>query len=379
MLEFRIKDNHLSKIGIYEKSPAPVIISRHLKYIPATYANIMTFSPKEQVDSHNYTPPHLNIKEQGEPIVKRQLTGLTAAAILCFPLTAMAQQQSFITGTLVGPDGTTLDGATIYVCNGLVKAESEARENAKTRMVLYYSSAQLGGGKCEGTGKTGKGGSFKVRYPEGKQGELFAWKAGHDAVILRNVTSPSDLGQIKLTGTNDSSVVEKRNIETVQATTKQKTENREKEGLRRQKAWEEQEKTYPDGIHVQLPGLPSDELTALQNSMPARVWGAVLTPDGKKLDDGNENTVRISFGENIEVQKYSPKKWFLVNAVGNGTFYGNGRIDVLLPKDKEFDICIWAKGYEPLMIRKVKAPLNLGEVKLSSENHELEEITHTVK
>jgi hypothetical protein len=31
------------------------------------------------------------------------------------------------------------------------------------------------------------------------------------------------------------------------------------------------------------------------------------------------------------------------------------------------------------MIRKVKAPLNLGEVKLSSENHELEEITHTVK
>ena len=59
--------------------------------------------------------------------------------------------------------------------------------------------------------------------------------------------------------------------------------------------------------------------------------------------------------------------------------HGNGRIDVLLPKDKEFDICIWAKGYEPLMIRKVKAPLNLGEVKLSSENHELEEITHTVK
>ncbi|MBO4336414.1 MAG: hypothetical protein J5846_11400 [Desulfovibrio sp.] len=310
--------------------------------------------------------------------MKKQIASFTAALILFFPLLAEAQQ-SFITGTLQAPDGTALDGATIYVCTGLVKAEREAREGGKTRMVLYYTTAQPGSGKCEGTGKTGKGGLFKVRYPEGKEADLFAWKAGYEALIRRGVSSPSELGVLRLTGTNDSAIVEKRNIESAQQAARQKTENRAQEGLRRQKAWEEQEKTYPGGVHLPLPGIRDHELIARENSLPRRIKAIVLTPSGQLLEDGNENTVRISFGENIQVEKYSPKKWFLANAVSHGTFYGKGRIDVLAPHGKPWDICIWAKGYEPLLIRNVTAPMDLGTVKLTGTNTELEELPHTIK
>lgn len=311
--------------------------------------------------------------------MKRQLLGFTASLILSFPLAAAAQQQSFITGTVQGPDGTALDDATVYICTGLVKAEREARENGKPRMVLYYSSAQPGSGKCEGTGKTRRGGIFKVRYPEGKQGDLFAWKAGYEALIMRGVSSPSELGELKLPGTNDSASVEKRNIEAAQRAAQQKAEYREKERLRRQQAWEKQEKTYPGGVHVPLPGLRTQALIAEEDSLPRRIKAIVLTPSGQLLDDGNENTVRISVGENMELKKYSPKKWFLVNAVANGTFYGDGRIDVLAMHTKKWDICIWAKGYEPLLIRNVAAPSDLGTVKLSGPNTELEELPHTLK
>ena len=311
--------------------------------------------------------------------MKRQLCGFTAALILGLPLAAAAQQQSFITGTVQGPDGAALDGATVYVCTGLVKAEREAREGGKTRMVLYYSSAQPGDGKCEGTGRTRRDGVFRVRYPEGKQADLFAWKAGHEALILRGVSSPSELGEMKLPGTNDTAAVEKRNIENAQRMAQQKAETRAKEGQRRQLAWEEQEKTYPGGVHVPLPGLRDHDLIARENSLPKRIKAIVLTPSGQLLEDGNENTVRVSIGEEIEVRKYSAKKWFLANAVGNGTFYGEGRIDVLAPDGKQWDICIWAKGYEPLLIRNVTPPADLGTVQLSGPNTELEELPHIIK
>lgn len=308
--------------------------------------------------------------------MKRQLLSVTAALFLSFPLAAAAQQQSYITGTVQGPDGAALDGATIYVCTGLVKAEKETRENGKAHMVLYYSSAQPGSGKCEGTGKTGKGGTFKVRYPEGKQADLFAWKAGHEALIMRGVSSPSELGVLKLPGTNDSAAVERRNIETAQRAAQQKAKNRDAEGQRRQQAWEEREKTYPGGVHVPLPGLRDNELIARENSLPRRIKAIVLTPSGQPLEDGNEKTVRVSFGENLQVKQHSPKKWFLANAIANGSFYGAGRIDVLAPHEKKWDICIWAKGYEPLLIRNVTAPSDLGAVKLTGPNAELEELHH---
>ncbi|MBO4313441.1 MAG: hypothetical protein J5838_04035 [Desulfovibrio sp.] len=312
--------------------------------------------------------------------MKRQLLSFAAALVLCFPLAAAAaQQQSFITGTVQGPDGAALDGATVYVCTGLVRAEREAREGGKARMVLYYSTAQPGGGKCEGTGRTGKDGGFKVRYPEGRQADLFAWKAGHEALIMRGVSSPSELGVLKLPGTNDSAAVERRNVETAQRAVQQKAENREKEGQRRQKAWEEREKTYPGGVHVPLPGLRDAELIARENSLPGRIKAIVLTPSGQPLEDGNENTVRVSFGENIQVEKHSPKKWFLANAIAHGSFYGGGRIDVLAPREKKWDVCIWAKGYEPLLIRNVTAPSDLGTVKLAGPNAELEELPHVKK
>ena len=311
--------------------------------------------------------------------MKRQILSFAAALILSIPLAAAAQEQSFVTGTVQGPDGAALDGATIYICTGLVKAEREVREGAKTRMVLYYTSAQPGSGKCEGTGKSRKDGSFKVRYPEGKQADLFAWKAGHEALIVRGVSSPSEVGVVKLPGTNDTAAVEKRNIENAERNARMKAEIREKTRLRRQQDWEKQEKTYPGGVHVPLPGLRDAELIARENSLPKRIKAIVLTPSGQLLDDGNENTVRVSIGESIEVQKYSPKKWFLANAVGNGTFYGEGRIDVLVPDGKPWDICIWAKGFEPLLIRNVTSPADLGTLKLAGPNTELEELPHTIK
>ncbi len=312
--------------------------------------------------------------------MKRQLLGLAASLIFSFPLAAAAQQQSYITGSVQGPDGSALKGATIYVCTGLVKAEREEREGAKTRMVLYYSSAQPGSGKCEGTGKSGKDGSFKVRYPEGKTGELFAWMSGYEAQIMRGVSAPSDVGVVKLPGTNDTAAVEKRNIETAQQKAQQKAKYLEEERLRRQHSWEEQEKTYPGGVHLPLKGYTDEnERLKAENSLPRRVKALVLTPSGELLDDGNEKTVRVSVGENLQLEKYSNKKWFLANAVGNGTYYGEGRIDALVPHEKQWDICIWAKGYEPLIIRNVKAPKDLGMVQLSGVNAELEELPHIIK
>ena len=317
--------------------------------------------------------------KKGAVIVKGRMLSLAAAMIFCLPLAAAAQEKALVTGTVLGPDGAALEGATIQICTGVVKAEREARENAKTRMVLFYSTAEPGGGKCEGTGKSGKGGAFKVRYPEGKQADLLAWKAGYEAQIVRGVSAPSDVGAVKLPGTNDSAVLEKRNVESAQQAAKLVADARANEGLRRQQAWEEREKTYPGGVHVPLPGIRDAELIAKEKSLSKRIKAVVLAPDGKLLEDGNENTVRVSLGEDIEVVKHSPKKWFLAGAVGNGDFYGEGRVDVLAPDGKKWDICIWAKGYEPLLIRDVEAPADLGTVQLAGANADLEELPHTFK
>lgn len=309
-------------------------------------------------------------------------------AALAFNGPAAAQQQSFITGSVQGPDGAALGGATVYVCTGLVEARREDPNPGQTkpRMALYYTSAKPGDGKCEGTGKTGKTGDFKVRYPEGKQGDLFAWKAGFDAVIVRGVSSPSDVGAVKLTGTNDTAMLDKRNVEFMQQRAQQTAHAQESGRQKRLELWAKHEKEFPGGVPVVTAqnvgyarfGISLEQ--AVQEHLlatPHRIKAKLLTPEGTPVPYDDDARVRIAFGENLQLEKRTPKKWYLTNVAAHGDFYEDGNLDVLAVPTKQWDICIWAKGYEPLLLRGVTAPADLGALKLTTPNTTLQDIVGT--
>ena len=300
----------------------------------------------------------------------------SACALAMCGLVAPAQAQSFITGTVQGPDGAALEGATVYVCTGLVEAKrEEPREGQKgARMALYYSTAKAGDGKCEGTGKSRKAGEFKVRYPEGKEADLFAWKEGFEAMIVRGVSSPSDVGAVKLPGTNDTKAVEKRNIEALQKAEKQKADNQEGSRQARLKRWQEHERNFPDGVHVSAQKTyASQDNSAQEQTAARRIKGKLLTPQGQPVAHDDKAPVLILFGRDLQLEKRTPQNWRLKNVASLGNLYEDGNLD-LIAQQGQWDVFIWVKGYEPLLLREVRAPSDLGSIKLTGPNTELEKV-----
>ena len=318
------------------------------------------------------------------------LAALMLAALAFNAPAAEQPEKSLITGTVQGPDGAALGGVTVYVCTGLVEARREDPNPGQTkpRMALYYSTAQPGGGKCEGSGKTGRAGDFKVRYPEGKQGDLFAWKAGFDAVIVRNVSAPSDVGALKLPGTNDTAMLDKRNVEFMQQKAQHEAHAQEAGRQRRLDNWAKHEKDYPGGVPIitdyqvsmtnGFNGHNHEEVRAgLLLITNHRIKAKLLTPEGKPVQNVKDAPVRVVLGENLQLEKRTPQKWLLTNVTKPGDFYEDGNLDLLAVPTQPWDICIWAKGYEPLILRNVTAPADLGALKLTTPNTTLEDIVGT--
>ena len=324
---------------------------------------------------------------------------------------ASAAEQGYVTGAVQGPGGEAVDGATVYICTGLVKAEKADTPNAsgKPRMVLYYSSAN-GAGRCEGTGRTNREGKFRVRYPVDKKGELFVWKKHYQALIRRDVASPSDLGIVKLAGGSDTEVLEKRNIEAAQQQQQLAASNAAQHRATLQRAWEANEKNFPNGLQLidgevitradyqkaramydeahkknqsgdglvvrkDRNGRPLYASQVVESAMGGwRVKGKILTPDGKPFEPAHTERPLITFGEKLEVTKQSAERWFVSNAAGLGQLYVDGNMDLRAPADKSWDILIWSKGYEPVLVRGVRSPADLGTIRFPARNDALKEV-----
>ena len=336
---------------------------------------------------------------------------LLSAALLALGSAAPAAERAPVTGLLQGPGGEAVDGATVYICTGLVKAEKAGTPNAsgKQRMVLYYST-ENGAGRCDGTGRTNREGKFSVRYPVGQKGDFFAWKKGYQALIVRGVGAPSELGAVRLPGASDAEVLEKRSVQALEEQAKRASDNAAGHREAMQRAWEAQEREFPNGLQrINGEVVTQDDYrkakamyeqarsrnasasgmvvrkdsrgkyllaeSVMGSAMAGwRVKGRILTPEGKPFEPPHTEHVLITFGEKIEVARQSAQRWFLSNAAGLGTLYLQGNMDVRLPADKSWDIVIWSKGYEPIVIRGVRSPADLGAVRFPARNGELQEV-----
>ena len=331
---------------------------------------------------------------------------LAASVALTFSLGlgAQAAEQNYVTGSVQGPAGEAVDGATVYICTGLVNAQPEVDKQGKTRIYLYYTSAKPGDGKCEGTGRTNREGKFRVRYPAEREGAaLFVWKKLYEPIIVRDVKSPSDLGVVKLPGTNEITLMEKRNLEAKQKADKLAAENAAKSKAKRIEVWARHEQDYPGGIlkykgetitmadfakaneecakgnasgvfrQLDKSVILNSELSQ-HESTSMRVKGRILRPDGTPLPFDDHVRTTIGIGQDIQLDKATPNRWFMSNVVSFGSLYEDGNMDFFAPHNKKWDLIIWHPGFEPVIFRGATPPSDIGAIKLQATNADLKEI-----
>ena len=342
------------------------------------------------------------------------LTKLASCVALAFSfgMCAQAAPQEYVTGSVQGPGGEAVDGATVYICTGLVKTEVEQPKDAsgKTKIILYYTSAKPGDGRCEGTGRTNREGKFKVRYPADREGgALFVWKKLYEPIIVRDVKAPMELGVVKLPGTNTIERMDKRNIEAKMKADKLAAENRAKARETRIRVWRDHEEMYPGGIRklrdryvitqadidnakaACASGKCQDEYKAITKNNPGtwityndlalealsprRVKGRVLTPEGSPVS-ADEPSARTSIlvGQKLTLDKAGANRWFVSGAVSMGSLYEEGNMDFTAPPDKKWDILVWRPGYEPFIVRDITPPQVLGDIRFPGKNADLKEI-----
>ncbi len=335
-------------------------------------------------------------------MVKLSLTRLSASVALAFSLglSAQAAEQTFVTGTVQGPGGEIVSGATVYICTGLVKTQLE-QSGGKDKYVLYYSSAKPGDGKCV-NGRTNSKGEFKIRYPNDRPGSaLFVWKKLYEPVIVRDVVSPMDMGTVKLPATSEVTSMDKKNWESKLKAEQTKADNEGKARASRIERWERNNQLYPNGIYVVKglkitdediarakkevaagnatgefyktdKGLITFKLVAEQENAQRRVTARLLDPQGKPVMHGEER-IMIHVGQDIRIEKASPDRWKVYNVVSSGELYEDGNLDFVAPPNKKWDLFVWRKGYEPLLIKGIQTPASLGDIRIPGSNAELKQ------
>ena len=105
-----------------------------------------------------------------------------------------------------------------------------------------------------------------------------------------------------------------------------------------------------------------------------RVKGRILRPDGTPLTFDDHVRTTIGIGQDIQLDKATPNRWFMSNVVSFGSLYEDGNMDFFAPHNKKWDLIIWHPGFEPVIFRGATPPSDIGAIKLQGTNADLKEI-----
>ena len=127
---------------------------------------------------------------------------------------------------------------------------------------------------------------------------------------------------------------------------------------------------------------PAGSAGAASQSPPqGHVTGRVVGPDGKIT--GKQMQVHTCLS-GLDVMRHSGiQKTMLFKCReglgGTGYVTNEGVLDFQGPVGRSYDIIIWTSGYEPLILRGLTVPGNIGTIKIKGYNKTLQQVLHTTR
>ena len=116
------------------------------------------------------------------------------------------------------------------------------------------------------------------------------------------------------------------------------------------------------GVKINLPG---------NNKGPAPT-GKFIGPDGAPM----KRAQAIFALSPLAIEKQDVR-WFLKPArlgISSGRVDDNGNVTIPGQAGQTYDVILWLKGYEPVVVKNVTCPANIGTQQSSGKNETLREI-----
>ena len=131
------------------------------------------------------------------------------------------------------------------------------------------------------------------------------------------------------------------------------------------------------GVKVNLPGnntkAPTNNAPAPStNQASTKILGKFIGPDGAPM----KRAQAIFALSPLAIEKQDVR-WFLKPArlgIATGHVDDEGNVSVPGQVGQTYDIILWLKGYEPVVVKIVTCPANIGTLQSSGKNETLREI-----
>jgi len=120
---------------------------------------------------------------------------------------------------------------------------------------------------------------------------------------------------------------------------------------------------------------------ALQSPAEGHVTGRVVGPDGKIT--GKQMQVHTCLN-GLDVMRHPGMKTTMLfkcreGLGGMGYVTSEGALNFQGPVGRSYDIIVWMSGYEPLIVRGITVPGDLGTIKIKGYNKTLQQVNHTTR
>ena len=128
------------------------------------------------------------------------------------------------------------------------------------------------------------------------------------------------------------------------------------------------------GVKVNLPGVNKSPAPAAPSSdkVAKSISGKFIGPDGAPM-----KRAQAIFALSPMAIDKQDVRWFLKPArlgIATGNVDDNGIVQIPGQVGQTYDIILWLKGYEPVVLKNITCPANIGTQQSSGKNETLREI-----
>ena len=126
------------------------------------------------------------------------------------------------------------------------------------------------------------------------------------------------------------------------------------------------------GVKINLPGNNKGPAPATPAKVANSISGKFIGPDGAPM----KRAQAIFALSPLAIEKQDVR-WFLKPArlgISSGRVDDNGNVTIPGQAGQTYDIILWLKGYEPVVVKNVTCPANIGTQQSSGKNETLREI-----
>ena len=126
------------------------------------------------------------------------------------------------------------------------------------------------------------------------------------------------------------------------------------------------------GVKINLPGNNKGPAPTTPAKVANSISGKFIGPDGAPM----KRAQAIFALSPLAIEKQDVR-WFLKPArlgISSGRVDDNGNVTIPGQAGQTYDIILWLKGYEPVVVKNVTCPANIGTQQSSGKNETLREI-----